>query len=300
MNRFRKEEIAAAKAALTVPATPFSWSVSRHLLFHRCRRACFLHYYFAQGGWDPYADPLVRFTWNVKKTLTYRERLEHHLEEILRHSLDTIRNVPAAFRMKMLEIRLFAKLRELEEYWDRGGNMSSVEKDLLRDLKIILGDFLVSESCAVIAATQNPSRFNKAFKPSFYLNGTELWYNPGLIWNEGRTLVSLRLHSSRPDPAFVRAESDMFALSAKIHTGCTETLSIFRYPESSRNWKDIQREGDPFECERRIESDKKEMLGLIRGEEACMLDFPPCGEDDCFGCRYETVCAAVAEQFGDF
>lgn len=299
MNRFRKEEISAAKAALSVPPTPFSWSVSRHLLFHRCRRAYFLHYYFAQGGWDPYADPLIRFAWNVKKTLTYQERLEHHLEEILRSSFDTLRNVPPPFRMKMLSVRFRAKITALEEFWGGGKQLDSAQRQILCDLKTVLRDFLESETCAVIAAVQNPGRFNRAFKPSFHLYDMELWYNPGLIWNEGTSLASLRIHCSPPDPAFIRAESDMFSLSSKIHIGCPKTLSIFRYPDGKHGWKEVQCEGDAPACERRIEADREEMLKLVTEDEVCIMDFPPCCEEDCSGCRYETVCAAIAEQFGE-
>ena len=299
MNRFRREEISAAKAVLSVPPTPFSWSVSRHLLFRRCRRACFLHYYFAQGGWDAYADPLVRFAWNVKKTPTYRERLERHLEEILRFSFDALRNVPPAFRMKMLAIRIRARIAALEGSAERENGTDCDRKRLSRDLTEILRDFLASETCAVIASAQNPVRFNRAFKPSFQLYGTEVWYNPGLIWREGTALASLRIHCTRPDPAFVRAESDMFALSAKIHTGGTETLSIFRYPEEDGKWHEILRRGDAFACERRIESDREEMLKPTSEEKVCMMDFPKCREEECPGCRYETVCAAVLEQFGE-
>ena len=146
MNRFRKEEISAAQVAFEVPPTPFSWSVSRHLLFRRCRRAYFLHYYFAQGGWDPYADPLLRFTWSAKKFMTYQERLERSLEDILRFSFDTLRNTPVSFRLRMLGTRFQARLSALEEYWNKDDGFSGGfdHKKAHAELKEALISFLNS------------------------------------------------------------------------------------------------------------------------------------------------------------
>ena len=298
MNRFRREEIAAANALFDVPPTPFSWSVSRHLLFSKCRRAYFLHYYFAQGGWDPYADPLLQFTWSTKKSRTYQERLERSLEEILRYSFDTLRNVPAAFRTKMLATRIQARLTVLEKQWSEDEANSSDWRRVSAELKEALASFLNSPTCSAIAAAQNMTLFNKAFKPSFLFNGIELWYNPGLIWREGQQLISCRFHFSRPDPAFIRAESDMFALSAREHTGTAETLSIFRY-RAADEWKEIQCHGDTEACERRIMADVDEMTQLSSGEKVSMIDFPPAADKTCSNCRYAAVCSAVTEQFGE-
>ena len=298
MNRFRREEIAAANALFDVPPTPFSWSVSRHLLFSRCRRAYFLHYYFAQGGWDPYADPLLQFTWITKKSKTFQERLELFLEEILRYSFDTLRNVPPAFRTKMLATRMQARLTVLEKKWSEDDTITFDRQRAVIELKDALSSFLNSPTCSAIVTAQNLTLFNRAFKPSFLFNGIELWYNPGLIWREGQQLVSCRFHFSKPAPAFIRAESDMFALSAREHTGTAETLSIFRYCAAGE-WKEIQCRGDADACEKRINSDVAEMTQLSSGEKVSMFDFPPAAENSCLNCRYQAVCSAVTEQFGE-
>lgn len=299
MNRFRKEEISAAKVCAEIPATPFSWSVSRHLLFHRCRRAYFLHYYFAQGGWDPYADPLLRFVWSAKKSRSYPEQLERHLEEILRFSFDTLRNVPPAFRVRMLSNRFQMRLTALEDRW-RTEEPSGIfdYKTALADLKDALSSFLTSGTCSAIASAQNLTLFNKAFKPSFFFREIELWYNPGLIWRESGHLVSLRLHFSKPDPAFIRAESDMFAFSARNHTGERETLSLFRY-RASGVWKEIQCRGDAESAEKRILSDTETMKSLIFDDHISIMDFPAESGAVCDSCRFSAVCAAIAEEFGE-
>ena len=299
MNRFRREEIAAAQVLFDVPPTPFSWSVSRHLLFRRCRRAYFLHYYFAQGGWDPYADPLLQFTWSTKKSKTFHERLEHHLEEILRFSFDTLRNIPPAFRKRMLATRFHARLAVLEQRWSEEDESKTFDrKKAVEELREALAAFLNSPTCTAIAAAQNLTLFNKAFKPTFRFHDIELWYNPGLIWREGKQLISCRIHFTKPEPSFIRAESDMFALSAREHTGTLETLSIFRY-FAAGEWKEIQCYGDPDSCERRIQTDVREMTDLASGEKVSMIDFPPAAEKACLNCRYSAVCSAISEQFDE-
>ena len=119
-----------------------------------------------------------------------------------------------------------------------------------------------------------------------------------MIWREGKQLVSLRIHLAKPDAEFIRAESDMFALSAREHTGETETLSIFRYPVKGE-WKEIQCKGTASAGELRLHSDVKEMLALVSGERVCMVDFPAESGDNCSTCRFAAVCAAISEQFGE-
>ena len=90
----------------------------------------------------------------------------------------------------------------------------------------------------------------------------------------------------------------MFALSAREHTGTAETLSIFRYRDADE-WKEIQCRGDADSCERRINTDAVEMTQLSSGEKVSMFDFPPAAENACSNCRYQAVCSAVTEQFGE-
>ena len=299
MNRFRKEEISAANVNFAVPPTPFSWSVSRHLLFHHCRRAYFLHYYLAQGGWDPYADPLLRFVWSAKKYKTYSERLERSTEEILRFSFDTLRNVPPSFRLRMLAVRFQARIAALKEDWSSNENEHSFDfGKALSDLKSALAAFLDSETCSAIVSAQNLTLFNKAFKPSFFFNGTEVWYNPGLIWRENNQLTSLRIHFSKPSLDFIREQSDIFALSAWEHTRTEQTLSLYRY-FSDGEWKEIQWKGDCSSGVDRLHEDTRAMQELISGETVNLFDFPPESDERCLTCRFSAVCAAIMEQFGD-
>lgn len=302
MNRFRREEMAAANAGFSVPPTPLSWSVSRHLLFQRCRRAYFLHYYYAQGGWDPYADPLLQYTWTAKKSPAYHERLESCLEKIMRSSFDQLRNVPKPFRRRMLAVQFQSRVAQLEKEWieKEGMSVSFDKKRAVADLRAALSDFLNSPTCTAAAEAQNITLFNKAFKPSFFLHETELWYDPGLIWREGTNLVSLRIHLRKPLPQFIRAESDMFALAAQTSIKSQSTLSVFRYPDAAGKWKEVQCAGDASAGEKRFLADLEEMRTLSSGEKVNMIDFPADQGEHCSDCRFSAVCSAIVEQFGEY
>jgi len=60
MRDFQADIIHAAIAGKPIPASEFSWSPARFRLFHFCRRAYFIRYYLAQGGWNVNSHPLAR------------------------------------------------------------------------------------------------------------------------------------------------------------------------------------------------------------------------------------------------
>ena len=52
MRDFEQEVTNAAGPLPPIRTEEFSWSLARHYLFRFCRRAYFIRYYLAQGGWD--------------------------------------------------------------------------------------------------------------------------------------------------------------------------------------------------------------------------------------------------------
>ena len=60
MRDFEQEVINAAGPLPPIRTEEFSWSLARHYLFRFCRRAYFIRYYLAQGGWDAYSHTLAR------------------------------------------------------------------------------------------------------------------------------------------------------------------------------------------------------------------------------------------------
>ena len=78
-------------------ANTFSWSRSRDVMFHECRRKYFYHYYGAWGGWEPDAPPEIRRLY-VLKQLTGRQgwagRVVHEAVELALRTLHAGREVP--------------------------------------------------------------------------------------------------------------------------------------------------------------------------------------------------------------
>jgi hypothetical protein len=78
-------------------ANTFSWSRSRHNMFHDCRRRYFYHYYGAWGGWDAGAPAEVRRLY-VLKQLTGRQgwagRVVHQAVEMTLKALHAGRELP--------------------------------------------------------------------------------------------------------------------------------------------------------------------------------------------------------------
>ena len=72
MRNFTNDLLSASRPDIKMPfkASEFSWSILRYKLFNRCRRAYFIRYYLAQGGWDEYAHPLARSAYYEKYMLT--------------------------------------------------------------------------------------------------------------------------------------------------------------------------------------------------------------------------------------
>ncbi len=101
---FEKDIASASQFRKVLPETEFSWSLSRHRLFHFCKRACFLHYYLAQGGWDEYADPLVREVYSLKKLLPLHLHLSGIFEDSLSEALLRTRGIsgPPVEKKKLL------------------------------------------------------------------------------------------------------------------------------------------------------------------------------------------------------
>ncbi len=71
MRDFQRDVVTAALAGKPLPSSVFSWSTGRHNLFSFCRRAYFLRYYLAQGGWNEFAHPLAKTAYLEKHLPTF-------------------------------------------------------------------------------------------------------------------------------------------------------------------------------------------------------------------------------------
>lgn len=60
MRDFERDVFLASKEIAELPAGEFSWTPSRRSLFMRCRRAYYLNYFAAQGGWNLHAGAISK------------------------------------------------------------------------------------------------------------------------------------------------------------------------------------------------------------------------------------------------
>lgn len=88
MRDFEYDVIRAAIAGHPLPVTDFSWSAGRDKLFRFCKRAYFIRYHLAQGGWNRYAHTLVRYAYFEKhlpdRDLFLSSRFERAVAEAVR------------------------------------------------------------------------------------------------------------------------------------------------------------------------------------------------------------------------
>lgn len=65
-NGFEKDVLAASKWHGESAPREFSWSLSRHMLFNSCKRAYFIRYHLAQGGWNTFSGDIPKSAYTEK------------------------------------------------------------------------------------------------------------------------------------------------------------------------------------------------------------------------------------------
>ena len=141
----------------------FSWSVSKHRLFHFCRRAFYFRHILAQGGWNDYSDEWHRQAYIEKYLLYFEDFLQKTVLFALCNSLPFLRETEQEEVRKELlleRMKYFASLflfrshqflREkgmwsdprylsFAELYYRDGRFSSCE-DLMEEAKDVLRKF---------------------------------------------------------------------------------------------------------------------------------------------------------------
>jgi len=82
------QQAAIKDIRVPIRVTDFSWSILRYDLFRTCKRAYFLRYYLAQGGWDKYAHELVREAYFEKYMTTVnewiRQTFQNSISEVIK------------------------------------------------------------------------------------------------------------------------------------------------------------------------------------------------------------------------
>jgi len=291
MRKFRKEEIQAAQLSPAVPEPGFSWSAARHFVFAACKRRYFLRYYFSQGGWDTYSDSLVRLAYDVKKSIRQEYLPERQSMEILRNALASVAKVRAEYRKNLLAVRLLGGITAAaEKFPDSPG--------LRAKLSAGFKYFLQSEVCPVLLQRQ-ASISGSVRSSCFYLDNTEIWYEPGVSWTEpdGSRMV-VRFLFDPPSEAFLELETDLSALSFAEDRPTGHAVFWF-FPDPRGNLQTKLLHGNAAYAEKVIRADCSAMCGILRKNNmAHVEDFPVRSDSGrCENCPYSAPCAAVTEVF---
>jgi len=303
MRNFRREIETASELAIELAATEFSWSLTRHNLFRRCERAYFLHYYFAQGGWDPGADAVVKEAYAAKKRQSYESWLGNEVDRILKESLDRVRLVvpllrPYRFRKELESrlVRLKRKALNISFY-----DFPLPEDDLVRridyDLRNSFRFFLGTSVPEILLKMQKSNRINRNMDYEFYEGDIRIWQNPGVMWQEPGSHCSFRVQYRSFAEEGARQMSDIFAYYCSRLFHESMSLSIF-ICQDGPDWQEFHFTGNPFLGRELVEASMDRMRKKIRrGNVVYIADFPECGLTEiCSECRYRLTCSILREE----
>ena len=302
MRNFLREIKAASELDPELPATEFSWSLSRHERFRRCERGYFLHYYFAQGGWDRYADSLVHMAYAAKKSLSYTWWLGEVTNRVLEEAVDRVRFLAPGARLRRFRNCFEDYLLEEFDHLDsvRLFDFPLPAEDLLRKAQFdAAGAFrmLVSSSVFGMLLRQQRSNFlhrNEEYEA--YCDGVRVWFDPGLRWEEPGTRCSLRILYSQYEEESCRQAADLFSWYSRERFGSGNTLSFF-LARDGEEWKIFSLSGHAGSAEELMRESMVRMKRKIRpGGTVLLSDFPEIGLPEvCRECRFVQVCSLLRE-----
>ncbi|MEX1186948.1 MAG: PD-(D/E)XK nuclease family protein [Gemmatimonadaceae bacterium] len=103
----------------------FSWSSSRELLFERCRRRYFWHYYGSSNGWERTSSDVAKTAWRLKNLTSFDVQVGTEVHERAKDYVASVldgRPIPVASlietTMKALD-ELYARSQDLESFQAR-------------------------------------------------------------------------------------------------------------------------------------------------------------------------------------
>ena len=322
MRDFEREVINAAGPLPPVQTEEFSWSLARHYLFRFCRRAYFIRYYLAQGGWDAYSHTLAREAYFSKYLMPFDTWLSRTLRDSIREAfakmsagapghkrrgfgfylLRQIGRATADLQMslKNREYLYDAKRPAILEHHLGIGDFADVDK-LTAMAVATLGDAYATLSRSDIIADVSNLSFVDLRTDDVFISidwkGFPVWLVPGLIYFRDGVASAInaevRLTGGENSSDFfdrIGRQNALFALY------CRE-----RYPEFpvnittftfSQGLSGVVYNLFEPDIEPMIDRSSAEMLALIDKDGfAHPEDFPPCeNRDGCRMCRYQSAC----------
>lgn len=322
MRDFEREVINASEALPPIRTEEFSWSLARHFLFRTCRRAYFIRYYLAQGGWDAYSHTLAREAYFSKYLTPFDTWLSHTLRDSIREAFAKmnagtpghkrrgfgfylLRQIGKAtadlqISLKNREYLFDAKRPAILEYHLGIGDFADVDKLTAMAVSILGDAYAMLSRSDIIADVSGLSfvdlRTDDVFI-SFESKGFPVWLVPGLIYfREGVASAinaEVRLTGGENSTDFfarIGRQNSLFALYCRErHPGYPVNITTFTFsPEHSSVVYNL------FEpdVESMIDESSAEMLALIDKDGlAHPEDFPPCEDRAaCVRCRYQSAC----------
>lgn len=321
MRDFQREVL---KAAHTKPiqADDFSWSPLRHYVFNVCKRAYFIRYYMAQGGWDVYTPTIAREAYFCKYVLTYDAWLSQTLRDSIRQALARMaagdpRRKRRDFGFYLLrqfshatfdlqqsltnrEYRFDANRPVFFEHLHGYEGFSCIDTLIQRVVDFFTNAYSVLSKSPLMQDVsalnfvdlRTDEKFCKAV-----LNGIPVWIVPGLVFFKEGCLCAINCEARFTDRIsmddFNRRISwtnSIFTMYGKQHyPSYPVTCTTFTFSPDLNGIVCNQLEEN---MESIISASCDEMRALVRpGELVFEEDFPKCGNPDtCKICRYASAC----------
>jgi hypothetical protein len=215
-------------------ANDFSWSRSRDVMFHECRRKYYYHYYGAWGGWEADAPLDVRRLY-ILKQLTGRQgwagRVVHEAVELTLKAFHAGRELPEAWLMDETVARMRREWRFSKSggYRERpkaevalfeheyGVDVAPRTWQALRDHVLrCLRTFYRLPLLAEIRATPRRRWILIEDVRAFDFEGTPVYAAPDFgYWTEADRLALVDWKTGSPDPEETAVQLGCYALYAR-------------------------------------------------------------------------------------
>lgn len=326
MRDFESDVIHAALAGQPVPASDFSWSPMRHLLFMICRRAYFIRYYLAQGGWNVHSHSLAKTAYLEKHLPPYRIWLARTARQCVADSIcEAFREPDAVLRRRLFRTELMKNIR---------GSVSSLMMSLEQEAYLSdpkLPGFLeyLREEPGFRDTDRLMPQIVQAFARMVHglentleplldqLNHTDLrvgepflmlpyhsfpvWSSAGIVYEYGDMLASLHFEYSG-NLGMTTVPVDQAEDVRKIEHGIFQQFARLRRPDRktdfsilrfSENEAETVPAPDPIDLADVIDGSSEAMLALIGGNGTVRIEDFPCdaaGPDVCRNCPFRMTC----------
>lgn len=261
MRDFQADVLSGALAGKPIPASEFSWSAARNRLFSECRRAYFIRYYLAQGGWNVHAHRLTRTAYLEKHIPPFAVWLAQTLENSAASALTGLRfigqnrkrdfagSLPRALGREVsalassLQRKAYLddpKLPGVREHFLWREGFRTADEVVARAVPVLTRacEFLTQSDFAVSPdGTESPLRDTACPFLEIPRHTFSIWLKGGILRNCGRTVSLLRFRY-RADDADAGdgdgVDSALFSAFAKSRNPfCESCLTTLVFSRSS-------------------------------------------------------------------